>query len=651
MNILHGLMPGQVLQRDAQGRGAAQIDVACAVDGALELRVLKAGKVLRGHAWAVVGQVGTDLRDVPAVSAPADTAARRAVCASEMRTYSVSLTDLPTGGPYRVELRVKQGRKVVDRLAVDEVFVGDVWILAGQSNMEGLGNLIHAPKPQHQVRAFFMRDEWGMAEEKLHYLCEAVDKVHNSYGDEPGRPPKAELEKGRANLIKGTSPGLAFALDMYRRTRVPQGVIPCAHGGTSMAQWSPALRDQGGASLYGAMMRRYVKLVQPVAGVVWYQGESDANRDAAAIYTEKMVELVAATRADMALPRLPWLIVQLGCHAATEDGWSWNSIQEQQRLLPGVIQHLDVAPAIDLELDDGIHIGGKSQVVLGRRLARLADRLVHKAAGVKPGIVLKKMAVVPTPHRNIGAACTSVEITYGHVAGGLVSDGRPNGFALLDAKGQDIRGIYKTTVKGSGVLLHTNMSRYELEMLSVSYGHGRQSYCNITDREGMSIPAMQAIPIEPEHMHESTGWETALLSSVTSIARTSYARAANATRWFKAPPREVFGVLPKPANADQVGVYAMRTTLTATESLEASLLFGANAPFKIWLNGQSVMSDRACTIPLTPDQYQVSLRLRRGDNRMLVAFAPPGPGAHLGLFACVGTADLHADPRVSWKID
>ena len=74
------------------------------------------------------------------------------------------------------------------------------------------------------------------------------------------------------------------------------------------------------------------------------------------------------------MPKLPWVIVQLGCHAAREDEHSWNSIQEQQRRLPAVIERLDVAPAVDLELDDGIHIGGKSQSILGRRLARLIQQ-------------------------------------------------------------------------------------------------------------------------------------------------------------------------------------------------------------------------------------------------------------------------------------
>ena len=44
-----------------------------------------------------------------------------------------------------------------------------------------------------------------------------------------------------------------------------------------------------------------------------------------------MINLVQSTRNDMDIPRLPWLVVQIGCHAAP-DGKFWNSIQDQQRL-------------------------------------------------------------------------------------------------------------------------------------------------------------------------------------------------------------------------------------------------------------------------------------------------------------------------------
>ncbi len=471
MNIEHGLIKGQVLQRDKRGKGRARIHGSCRASRDVERRVLKNDRAIRGFGWAMAG-------------------------AAAEGAFEAEIKNLPTGGPYRVELRIRGGRGKTEQLALEEIFVGDVWVLAGQSNMEGIGNMSHAPKPNPLVRAFYMRDEWGMAKEKLHFLQEAVDVIHNGYGNGPDRPSRKQLNELRRGLIKGVSPGLAFGLDMQERTGIPQGLIPCAHGGTSMAGWTPSGRKKGGASLYGSMMRRYETLGQPVAGMLWYQGESDANPDSVKTYTRRMIELVEATRRDTGLPRLPWVVVQLGCHACAEGGEDWNRIQEQQRLLPEKIPHLDVVPAIDLELDDGIHIGGEGQQTLGRRLARAANRLVHKAPGVKPGIVLKRIAVVPTP--NWGPGPFSVELHYGNVVGRLQAGGRPTGFSLINEYGHDVHGIYKTTIHGNKVLLHTGMSREDLGKHFVSYGHGRYPVCTLTDADGMSIPGMKAQLIAPD---------------------------------------------------------------------------------------------------------------------------------------------------------
>ena len=71
---------------------------------------------------------------------------------------------------------------------------------------------------------------------------------------------------------------------MHRVTGIPQGIIACADGGTSMQQWDPARKSEGGKSLYGATLRRVQKNGGKVAGVIWYQGESDADPTNAPLY-------------------------------------------------------------------------------------------------------------------------------------------------------------------------------------------------------------------------------------------------------------------------------------------------------------------------------------------------------------------------------
>jgi len=621
MKIEHGLMDGQVLQRDSDGRGGAEVSGTCLADGSVDFRVLQNRRIVRGLDWQQAGL-------------------------AKGRRFSASIHGLRTGGPYSVELRIRIGRQTRETSAAENVYVGDVWILAGQSNMEGVGNLEHAPRPNPKVRAFYMRDEWGAAEEPMHMLSEAVDPVHNGYGAGKGRPSRKALAKARARQVKGMSPGHVFGLEMLKRTKAPQGLIACAHGGTSMAEWSPDLREKGGQSLYGAMMRRYGKLGQPVAGILWYQGESDANPDAARVYTDKMKALVAATRRDMRLPRLPWLVVQLGCHAAIESDIPWNSIQEQQRRLPEFIENLDVAPAIDLELDDGIHIGGRGQRTLGQRLARIADSLVHGRSGAKPAIRIKSMEIVPAPGAGADGVSSALKITYENVAGRLISVGRPSGFTLTDSKGNDLRGVYKTVLKGNSAIVCTNLSGDMLSMMSVSYGYGRFPYCNITDEEGMGLPGFQAMQLDPFFAPWCDGWEVARFKQNIPLGRITASRVMAMRGWGKAPRRQGFGYLPKDPQSNATGSYAFRKVINASEPMKARLFFGANAPFRLWVNGSKVLEDPNCTMPINNPRYVSDIQLRQGKNLVLVGFVTGNPGAHIGIYARVGNRDGKRDERI-----
>ena len=83
------------------------------------------------------------------------------------------LGGIPTGGPYSVN---------IDGKTYTDIYVGDVWLLGGQSNMEGVGELTSEDikmKAEDHIRAFYMDDEWGAAELiRMHDLWNAKDKVH-----------------------------------------------------------------------------------------------------------------------------------------------------------------------------------------------------------------------------------------------------------------------------------------------------------------------------------------------------------------------------------------------------------------------------------------------------------------------------------------
>jgi sialate O-acetylesterase len=463
MNIISGLMDGQVLQRDKKGFAAATIrgEADAALHGPVSVTISRGKKVLPGFKNKVTG-----------------------TCAQGQ--WQARLEKVPTGGKYTVEFRINAKNK----MTVRDVMVGDVWFLAGQSNMQGNGFMTGAPDPHPLVHAFFMTDEWGVAREPVCFLPEAVDPVHNPRLLTDRKAIQAERKKA----VKGVGPGLFFGEHMVKLTGVPQGLVACAHGGTSMDQWSPALKEKGGHSLYGAMLRRFKKLGQPAAGVLWYQGESDGGAAESPVYTEKMRKLVNAVRADFGRPGLLWVMAQIGRYFGLNNNPPhWHSIREQQRRLPEVIPGLAVVPTVDLELDDIIHIGAAGQKILGRRLARAASHRL-RVPGSRAPIALARARLVPPLRRGFPH---EIEVAFTNVAGSLRAAGHPTGFILVDAEGRDLRGIFKTRLCGSRVRLEQVMDDHIAQQkCRLAYGYPIDAFCNIEDAEGMGLPAFGPLPIE-----------------------------------------------------------------------------------------------------------------------------------------------------------
>jgi sialate O-acetylesterase len=394
--------------------------------------------------------------------------------------WEVTLSDIQAGGPYKVEFRVEGARETA---AVDPVFVGDLWILAGQSNMQGVGDLIDLERPDDRVMMLDMVEEkWQRAREPLHNLVGAVDRVHWPLNAEkqPERYTGAKLDEYIQNRRKGAGLGLAFGVQYVRETGVPVGLIPCAHGGTSMDQWDPARWDKAnpGDSLYGSMMRRFEKAGGRVKGVLWYQGESDANPRAAPAYREKFERFISRVREDLGDANLPFYYVQIGRHVSAANVEHWKHVQEDQRKLEFAIPLTAVFSAIDVELDDAIHVGTQDLRRIGRNMAMFA------AGKAKRGPRLRSATRVDG----------GIEVNFEEVNGKLAAEGRVAGFSLRDRNGAEIPAIYKATLRGDTVVLATQGKIPEDAQLW--YGYGKDPYCNLRDERGFGALVTGPISIQ-----------------------------------------------------------------------------------------------------------------------------------------------------------
>lgn len=598
MRITRGLFEGQVLQRNRRDVGRVRAEGECCCDGIVESRVTKNN---RTSGWRKSG-------------------------VAKNGNFKLGLDNIPAGGPCTVELRITSKGKTVDAQTIKDVFVGDVWFMGGQSNMQGIGFLKEGAKPNPMVRCFYMRDEWGTAKDPLHFLQEAVDMIHHKLAGRDRFLTEEEIRKEREVATQGVGPGVFFGIEMYKRTGVPQGLVSCAHGGTSMAQWSPSLKKEGGNSLYGAMVRRFKKLGQPLAGILWYQGESDSGAETEySKYTERMKDLVASTRKDFGIPDLPWCVVQIGRVVSADSAFraGWNIIQEQQRILAETMKNLEVVPALDLTLVDAIHVDSKGYGLLGKRLADCAEKIYLKSKSALGAIRLNEVKFTVTKPKSDREPSTNVvSAVFDNVKGGLKSQGRPTGFSLAseDGKGEDL--FYDVRIDKNKVLMKTSVPMMSIEHLNLYYGWGCNPYVNVRDSRGMGVPMFGPISIvEASGSKMMLDWK--VRKTGEKIGEVKY-RKESGGKWSKpvigTSEIDKWLVMPVPIDKPREGVYLLKTAFTASKNAKVKIGFGADSPFKLWLNGKEVMKDLKAVNPCVPDEYVVPVNIRKGKNEVLVAF-------------------------------
>ncbi len=426
--------------------------------------VMQRGKDERCHVW-----FGCDREDVTAR------------CLNDDQTLTVEkdgdrylLKGLFVGGPYTIEV----GGEVLT-----DIYVGDLWLLAGQSNMQGIGRIDHGVSfnTDPYIRAYYMDSHWGMARHPLHEVGKTAYGVHKKIS------PERELLRTRL-----VGPGLSFAKRMYEITGVPQGVISCAHGGTKMTQWDPERASLGTEeSLYAAMMDRFHSNGSHVKGMFWFQGCSDTPENDRPLFKSRMVDFIAALRRDVG--DIPVVQTQIGrfawpCNPLEDKNWeSWNDIRQQQNELPSLIARMDTVHTIALELADDIHLEGASHEVLGRSAAESMFYLLHgRLYGCMPGIRLEKVECFEDEAVTNGMI--TIALAYDNVHGQLDGGVRPQGFALSNREDGDFYRPLKTWVDGRYVYLKVCRTMETIMNSYLWYGIGHDPACNIVDGKGRSLP-------------------------------------------------------------------------------------------------------------------------------------------------------------------
>lgn len=200
----------------------------------------------------------------------------------------------------------------------------------------------------------------------------------------------------------------------------------------------------------------------PIAGILWYQGESNANdMMQARRYADQFTTLITSWRRAWRGTRrdLPFLWVQLANYGTVdstpppESPWATvRAAQTAAQRLPKTGQVV----TIDIGTADDIHPRNKQEV--GRRMALVARRVAYGAAAIESS--------GPT-YREHEVQGARVTVHFSHAAGGLRggdADGRVRGFAVAGADRvfhwADARIEGSTVVLSSDAVPHPIALRY-----------------------------------------------------------------------------------------------------------------------------------------------------------------------------------------------
>lgn len=353
VRITTGIRPWQILQQGADG-------VADLPLGGTWERVRLSAEVPIAFTVVAEGRVRIRAR-LAEESSGASVVPWQDCAVLEDGSWSTVLRDVPAGGLYRVETTMEyegwDGLSATRGDVVHGVGVGDVFVVAGQSNAAGRAKDPVEDGPELGVHQFRNDGSWALA---MHPLNETTDAVHRGHYE---------------NHNPGHGPALRFAKQLRRELGYPIGLVMSAYGGAPLRWWNP---EQNG-ELTRNMLEMVAAAGGGVRGIVWYQGEADGFEEAGEDYLERFGAWVRAVRSALDDPALPIFTVQLNrCTSPTtlERDRAWGQVREAQRRAGHQIPGVYTVPAGDLALYDFIHLSAAGNLVLGERLARVASSVL-----------------------------------------------------------------------------------------------------------------------------------------------------------------------------------------------------------------------------------------------------------------------------------
>lgn len=264
---------------------------------------------------------------------------------------------VPAGGPYRIETYMEyegwDGLSCTRGDMVHNIGVGDIYVIAGQSNAAGRAKNPVSDPPDMNVHMLRCSGKWDLA---THPLNETTGSIHIQHYE---------------NHNPGHSPWLSFAKQLSRRLGYPIGLVNAAYGGSPLRWWNP---DENGM-LFQNMKEMLADYSIVPKGMVWCQGEAEGYENSSSSYLKRFSDFAAHLRKEFNNPDFPIITIQIN-RCLTDETYeldiAWGEVREAQRQAMHTIKHVYTVPSNDVAMYDFIHNSAEGNLVLGERCAKCA---------------------------------------------------------------------------------------------------------------------------------------------------------------------------------------------------------------------------------------------------------------------------------------
>lgn len=398
--------------------------------------------------------------------------------------WTTSLSPLPAGGPYTLTIQGRGYSKTISG-----VYVGDVFVLAGQSNMESsytnsIFKTYIPPLPTNPMIKHFQLAQIDASEARFNV---------------PFRDSSSSwLSLSENNNKNFSQVGLFFAEQMLQANpNVPIGLISTAWGGTEITRWIRSAPENNSPNYTANNGTIYNNHIAPltkynIAGVLWYQGESDYQQERETMYKEAFPTLINDWRNQWGQASLPFFYTQLARHSRVD----FMAVREAQRLtLKSVTNPSQIGMVVTLDTDSGIttdvHPPGKDMI--GKRMSLLAKNMILGQSSVVFTGPLFKNATV-------NGNKISVAFEANSIGGGLmVKDvyGQTSSGALREFEIAGSDGIFKSA---TAVINSSNNTIEVTSALVPSPVYVRYAYSRVPQNPNLFNQAgLPASPFTTKH--------------------------------------------------------------------------------------------------------------------------------------------------------